>query len=395
MEKELKAMRVTHVITRLIVGGAQENTVASVLGLHQKGVDVDLVSGPTTGPEGSLEVLFRKHPGLLSLSPHLVRPVYPMEDWRALRDLEQYFRKRSPDIVHTHSGKAGVLGRIAAHRAGVPIIVHTVHGPSFGVFQGAIANYIFRSAERYAAKYTTHFITVANAMTEQYLAAGIGKPERYTRIFSGFDLQPFLAAKNDIGLRAAFGIEPGDFVVGKIARLFELKGHDDLFAIAPEIIKRFPKTKFLFVGDGPWRDKFEMQARSLGLEKNFIFVGLVPPHDVPKYVGIMDALIHLSRREGLPRALPQALAAAKPVIAFDCDGAREICLNGETGFLVRAGDLATLKDRIGQLASDSGLREQLGSKGKQLVEKNFSVEQMVENIHALYVRLLQEMRKTK
>ena len=236
-------MRVTHIITRLVVGGAQENTVDTVLGLRQKpGVEVRLISGPTTGPEGSLEPEVSKIPRLLEIVPGLVRPVHPLKDWLALRHLEKILREQKPDIVHTHSGKAGILGRLAAKRAGVPVIIHTVHGPSFGNFQNAAANFIFRAAEKYAAPSTTHFIVVADAMTEQYLAAGIGRPGQYAKIFSGFPLEPFLAAKNDPALRGKLGIAPDDFVIGKIARLFRLKGHDDLFAVAPELVRQNPKT---------------------------------------------------------------------------------------------------------------------------------------------------------
>ena len=309
------------------------------------------------------------------------------KDFLALRKLEKIFREQKPDIVHTHSGKAGILGRLAAKRAGVPIIIHTIHGPSFGNFQNGLGNFIFRSAEKYAARATTHFIVVADAMKNQYLAAGIGKPEQYTKIFSGFPLEPFLAAKNDLELREKFGIAPDDFVVGKIARLFKLKGHDDLFAVAPELVRRNPKIKFLLVGDGEWRARFENLAKSLGLENHFIFTGLVPPEEVPKFVGIMDALVHLSLREGLPRALPQALAAGKPVVAYDCDGAREICLDGETGFLIQPGDLKSLTEKIIQLASDAKLREQFGLRGQQFVKGNFSVEKMVDAIYNLYLKL--------
>jgi len=380
-------MRVTHIITRLVVGGAQENTVATVLGLRQKsGVQVNLISGPTTGPEGSLESELKKFPALLQIVPELVRPIHPLKDFLALRKLEKIFREQKPDIVHTHSGKAGILGRLAAKRAGVPIIIHTIHGPSFGKFQNGLSNFIFRAAEKYAACATTHFIVVADAMKNQYLADGIGNPEQYTKIFSGFPLEPFLTAKNDLELRKKLGIAPDDFVVGKIARLFKLKGHDDLFAIAPELIRQTPKIKFLLVGDGEWRSRFENLAKSLGLEKHFIFTGLVAPNEVPKYVGIMDALLHLSLREGLPRALPQALAAGKPVIAYDCDGAREICLDGQTGFLIQPGDLKNLTGKIIQLANDAKLREQLGSRGQRLVRENFSVEQMVDSIYNLYLK---------
>ena len=184
------------------------------------------------------------------------------------------------------------------------------------------------------------------------------------------------------------GIAPDDFVVGKIARLFKLKGHDDLFAVAPELVRQNPKIKFLLVGDGEWRGRFENLAKTLGLEKHFIFTGLVPPAEVPRYVGIMDALVHLSLREGLPRALPQALAAGKPVVAYDCDGAREICLDGQTGFLIQPGDLTGLKNRLLQLAGDSALRERLGRSGQDFVRENFAVEKMVDAIYNLYLKLL-------
>lgn len=386
-------MRVTHVITRLIVGGAQENTVASVLGLKETpGVEVHLVSGAETGPEGSLAGAFDGSPETLTLLPELVRSIEPWKDLLARRRLTEIFRAQKPDIVHTHSGKAGVLGRLAAHQARVPVIIHTIHGPSFGPFQGPIANFAFRSAERRAAKVTTHFVTVADAMKRQYLAAGIGSPQQYTKIFSGFRLQPFLSATNDPALRARHGIAPGDIVIGKIARITDLKGHDDLFAIAPELVRRIPQIKFLLVGDGPWRSRFELKARSLGLEKQFIFTGLVPPEQVPELVGIMDLLAHLSRREGLARALPQALAAGKPVVAFDCDGANEVCLENETGFLVNPGDLAMLQERLLKLAGDAALRQSLGNRGREFVRERFAVETMVRDLFSLYLKLAPGLR---
>ena len=384
-------MKITHVITRLIVGGAQENTVATVLGLRQKpGVEVDLISGPTTGSEGSLETKFSRAPEILSVIPELVRPVHPLKDFLALRKLEKIFRAQKPGVVHTHSGKAGILGRFAARRAGVPVIIHTIHGPSFGNFQNGLSNLIFTAAERRAARATGHFIVVADAMKTQYLAAGIGRPEQYTKIFSGFDLEPFLTAKNDPALREKLGLQPDDFVVGTIARLVKLKGHDDLFAVASELVRQNPKIKFLLVGDGEFRARFENLARSLKLERHFIFTGLVPPAEVPKFVGLMDALVHLSLREGLPRALPQALAAAKPVIAYDCDGAREVCLDGETGFLIQPGDLKTLTAKILQLSDNPKLRGQFGSRGQEFVRENFAVEQMVDSIYNLYLKLAAE-----
>ena len=381
-------MRVTHVITRLIVGGAQENTIASVLGLRQKpDLQVDLISGPSFGREGSLESCFAGMPEALSIVPELVRPIHPWKDWLAVRHLARRFLAERPVIVHTHSGKAGVLGRLAAARAGVPVIIHTIHGPSFGAFQGALANAIFRSAEVRAARVTTHFVTVADAMRDQYLAAGIGRPGQYTRVFSGFPLEPYLNTTTNPALRARWGLAPSDLVIGKIARLFKLKGHEDLFRAAPEIIRRHPETRFLLVGDGPWRGRFEAQVRDAGLARNFVFTGLVPPAEIPRLIGIMDVLAHLSLREGLPRALPQALAGARPVVAYDCDGAREVCRDNETGFLVQPGDLPTLIRRLGELADNPTLRERLGRQGREFVRERFPVERMVEDLYQLYRRL--------
>ena len=381
-------MRVTHIITRLIVGGAQENTVATVLGLRARhGVEAELISGPTTGPEGSLEARFADTPQLLTRAPNLVRPVHPGKDWLALRELTRLLRERKPDLVHTHSGKAGVLGRFAARRAGVPIIVHHIHGPSFGPFQGAFANFIFTAAERYAGRVTTHFICSANAMTRRYLAAGIGRPEQYTRVFSGFPLEPYLGAVNDLQLRARLGLAPEHFVIGKIARLAPLKGHDDLITVAGEVLRRSPGARFLIVGDGELRGPLAARMRELGLADKFVFTGLVPPAEVPRYVGIMDCLAHLSWREALSRALPQALAAGRPVVAYDFDGADEVCLDGETGFLIRMGEVATVADRLTRLAASAELRSRLGRRGQELVREWFPVERMVDDQHAIYTRL--------
>jgi glycosyltransferase involved in cell wall biosynthesis len=384
-------MRVTHVITRLVVGGAQENTLASVFGLRDKpGLEVRLVAGPQTGPEGSLQARCDPFPGLLTLVPELVRPVHPWKDLLAFRKLIHVFRAQRPHLVHTHSGKAGILGRLAAARARVPIIVHHIHGPSFGPFQGALANLVFRAAERHAAKVTTHFICSADAMTRVYLAAGIGTPEMFTRILSGFDLKPYTGLTNDPALRARLGIAENAFVVGKLARLSPLKGHDDLFTAFQMLLPHCPHACLLLVGDGALRLQLEARLRALGLADKVCFTGLVPPDEVPRYLGVMDCLAHLSYREALSRALPQALAAGRPVVAYDFDGADEICLEGRTGFLVRTGDVAKVAERLKQLAADAGLRKQLGATGRDFVLQNFSVERLVEEQYQLYLRLTAE-----
>jgi len=381
-------MRVTHIITRLVIGGAQENTLATIGGLRQKpGIEINLVSGPTTGPEGSLEDQARKIPGLLTIVPELVRPVHPLKDSIALTKLTKILRNQNPDLVHTHSGKGGILGRIAARRAGIPIIVHHIHGPSFGTFQSAPANWIFTAAEKYAGRFTTHFFCSADAMIQLYLAAGIGDPSMYTRIFSGFDLAPFLSATNDPALRRQLVLAENHFVIGKIGRLFRLKGHADLITAFAKIIPQVPHARLLLVGDGLLRDELETQVRMLSLSGKVIFTGLVPPGEVHRYVGIMDCLAHLSYREALSRALPQALAAGKPVVAYDFDGANEVCLENQTGFIVRTGDTATVAQRLLKLAGDAILREKFGRAGQVFVRENFSIEKMVDDQYNIYLKL--------
>lgn len=384
-------MRVMHIITRLVVGGAQENTLATVGGLRSKpDLKVSLISGPTTGPEGSLENTATSMPGLLTIVPELVRPVHPLKDFIAYRKLAGILREQKPDIVHTHSGKAGILGRYAARRAGVPIIIHHIHGPSFGPFQSAPANWIFTAAERGAGRVTDHFFCSADAMTRVYLAAGIGTPPIYTRIFSGFDLEPFLRATNDPALRRQLGLAENNFVIGKIGRLFKLKGHADLISAFARMLPQVPHARLLLVGDGLLRAELENQTRTLGIADKVIFTGLVPPGEVARHIGIMDCLAHLSYREALSRALPQALAAGKPVVAYNFDGADEICLDGRTGFIVPTGDIDTAAQRLLRLAENPVLREEFGQTGKAHVKENFSIEKMVNGQYDVYMRLAAE-----
>lgn len=375
-------MRVCHVITRLIVGGAQENTLASCIGLRARRYEVDLVVGPQTGPEGSLHEQARAAGVPMIVLPELLRAPNPLADVPAARALTRLFRERRYDLVHTHSGKAGFVGRWAARRAGVPIVVHTIHGPSFYRYQNPVGNWLFCWAEKVAAEWTTQFVSVADAMTRQYLAAGVGRPNQYITIRSGMNVRAFLEARPDPELRARLGIGDGDLVVGKVARLFRLKGHQYLFDAIPRILREIPNVKFLLVGDGPYRERFERMAGP-----QVVFAGLVPPGEIPRYIALMDVLVHLSLREGLPRTLPQALACGKPVVAFDVDGAREVCRDGETGFLIPAEDTDRLAEAVIRLLRDPVLAHRMGATGRKLVAAEFDEEQMVEQLDALYRRL--------
>lgn len=377
-------MRVAHIITRLVVGGAQENTLSTLVGLRNRSdLELALISGPTLGPEGSLESEARQLVPL-TIIPELVRPVNPWKDVIAYRKLTQTLRKQRPDLVHTHSGKAGILGRLAARKAGVPAIIHHIHGPSFGPWQGAAANLLFTNAERIAGRVTDHFLCSAAAMSRLYLGAGIGRSENYTRVFSGFNIRPFLNARASDELRRSLGINEGDFVIGKIARIAPLKGHSDLVRTAALVLQQCPQARFLIVGDGRLRASMEAQVRSASLGSRFIFTGLIPPDDVPAHLAVMDCVVHLSYREALARALPQAFAAGKPVVAYDFDGADEVCLEGETGFLVERGDMEKAACRLIQLAQNPALRDRMGLKGRELVRESFTIEHMAETQYSVY-----------
>ena len=384
------SLRICHIITRLIVGGAQENTLATCIGLQRDyGCAVDLVAGPSVGPEGSLEETAHGAKVNLIGVPDLVRAIAPHRDLAAFRHLRLILRRGNYDIVHTHSAKAGILGRIAAAREKAPTIIHTIHGLSFHDYQGGLRNRLYIAAEQFAARYTTHFVSVANAMSRKSLAAGIGCPEQYSTIYSGIDIEPFVhAADESAALRKQLGFQPDDFVVGKIARLFELKGHEYLLAAAPKIVKADPRVKFLLVGDGILRSHLEAEVGRLGLERHFVFVGLIPPSDVPRYVGCMDALVHLSLREGLARALPQAMAAGKPVISFDIDGASEVVHDGETGYLLVPRDVEGLQRAVILLLQQPSLAATMGARGRALVREKFAQETMVRQLYQLYRRLV-------
>jgi glycosyltransferase involved in cell wall biosynthesis len=380
-------MRICHVITRLIVGGAQENTVSSCIGLRKLGHDVDLVSGPQTGPEGSLSDQATAAGVPIIIVNELRRAPNPWLDVSAGAALRRLFVGKRYDVVHTHSGKAGFAGRIAARQARVPIVVHTIHGPSFYRYQNPLGNWAFRWAEQMAGACTTQFVSVADAMTEQYLAAGIGAPDQYVTIHSGMNINAFLNAPRDDSIRESLGISKDDLVVGKMARLFRLKGHEFLFAAAPRIVAAVPNVKFLLVGDGIYRERFERLVTGMGLRSRFVFAGLVPPQEIPRFVASMDLLVHLSLREGLPRAIPQALACGKPVVAFDVDGAREVCLDGQTGLLVRAEDGTALAGAVIRLLQDTSLAHTMGAQGRELVTESFSEARMVQQLDGLYRRL--------
>lgn len=382
-------MRIAHIITRMIIGGAQENTLYNCQDLIRLfGDDVLLITGPALGPEGDLLEQGRAGGLPIRLIDSLRRSIDPRRDIAAYGELKRALRQFQPDVVHTHSAKAGFLGRLAASALNVPAIVHTVHGAPFHAYQNFAAREAFRWCEWYAARRCHALISVADAMTDLLVSARVAPREKFTTIYSGMDVEPFLAAdEHRAATRASLGYEPHHVVIGKIARLFKLKGHHDLIQAAAAVVQANPNVRFLLVGDGILRPELERLIASAGLSPHFHFTGLVPPEQIPRLLGALDILVHTSLREGLPRAVVQALLAARPVVAYDIDGAREVAITGQTGFLVPP-QWQSLVEPLIQLAGDAALRSRLGQAGRARFQDPFRHDYMTRRIRTLYEHLL-------
>lgn len=381
-------MKICHVITRLIIGGAQENTIFTVKGLKKRGHTVDLISGPSGGPEGSLEDQLK---GInLIILKEMVREINPFLDIRCFLKLLSLFRKNRYDIVHTHSAKAGILGRIAAKIAcRKTVVIHTVHGLSFHEFQSPFLNWFYITAEKITSFFTDRYICVGEVMRNKSLIAGIGRKEKYSVIYSGFEVQPYLDAdKNRDKTRNALGIKENEKVIGMVGRLYHLKGQEYLMQAFVNLAKDFPEARLLIVGDGILRPKLENFAREHQVIERIIFTGLVPPARIPELISSMDILAHTSLREGLPKAVAQGFAGGKPVIAFDVDGSRELVVNGRTGYLIPPKDIKLLEEKLRFLLQNPAISYTMGEEGRRVVLNLFPVEKMVNSIEKIYKAML-------
>ena len=378
-------MRITHIITRLIIGGAQENTLLSCEGQQDRGHEVTLITGPPIGPEGSLMERATRYGYRVIVVDEMLRSILPLKDFRTYRRLAKMLGEIKPDVVHTHSSKAGIIGRWAAKRANAPAVVHTIHGLAFTASTSALAKNLYRALEKQTAPITTKIVCVADAMAEQSLRAGIGRPEQYVTVYSGMETRPFLEPPAPPGeMRRKLGLEDEHVVVGTIARLFHLKGHEDLLELAPQLCRKHPNLCFLWVGDGLLRESFERRIAEMKLQDRFILTGLVPPTEIPQLTGAMDVLVHPSRREGLARAIVQGQLAGSPAIAYDIDGNREGLIDGRTGFIVPPFDRRMLAEKISLLVDDAEQRRRMGAAGREFALGRFDAKVMVDALERVY-----------
>ncbi|MDD5644825.1 MAG: glycosyltransferase family 4 protein [bacterium] len=383
----MKKLKIAHIITRMIIGGAQENTAFSVEGLSSKGHDVTLITGPALGPEGSLLEKMRNTAANIIIIPQMRREVNPLPDFISFLKLVKILKEGRYDIVHTHSSKAGILGRLAAKKARIKTIIHTIHGLPYHRHQSGALNCFYKICEKCVSGLTDKYITVSESMKEQSMAAGICvNGDKYRVIRSGFDLARYekpLRQRSE--MRAILKIPEKSVVICKIARLFYLKGHEYILEAFSRLNPGANNIYLLLIGDGILKAKLEREAEELGVGKYTVFAGLIDPEEIPDYINASDILVHTSLREGLAKTIPQAYACSKPVISFDTDGAGELVKNALTGYLIPQKDIALLSEAIDKLVQNSGLRYHMGQKGRSLILPYYDKNYMVDEIEKLYL----------
>lgn len=348
-------MRVVHIITRMVLGGAQENTLLCCEDLQRDfGDDVLLVTGPALGPEGSLLERARAGGVTTEIIPSLRRPILPWADVVSYKALRRVIRRFQPDVVHTHSAKGGILGRAAAWSLRVPAVIHTVHGAPFHPYQSALSRLFFRWCERWAAKRCHHLISVADAMTELMTTSGVALANRFTTIYSGMEVEPFLLSDQlRPAARKKLSLNDSEIAVVAVGRLARLKGYEFLLPAMAGAANRLKGLRLIIVGDGPRRPHLLRQAEALSLRCTWL--GLIPPDEIPSILAAADLVVHASLREGLARVLPQAMIAGRHVVSFDIDGAAEVVCPGRTGWLIAPANTPQLSETIVTVAR--GIRD--------------------------------------
>lgn len=383
MTASSRRIRVTEVITRLIVGGAQETAILTCARLDPERFEAGLVTGPQTGPEGSLHGWARELDVRLDVEPSLVRELSPVRDLLALFRLWRRFRRECPDVVHTHSSKAGVVGRLAARLAGVPVVVHTVHGWSFHDHMSRRERAVYVRLERLAARWTDRLVLVTERDRAKGSSEGIGRPGQYVTIRSGVDLTPY-GAGDGSGLHAELGIPAGAPVVGTVARLSPQKDPIGFVEAGAEVLGKRPEAHLVFVGDGPMRGEVERRAAELGVADRLHLAGI--RRDVPDVLRAFDVFVAGSLWEGLPRTVIQAMASGVPVVASAVDGIAEAVRDGESGLLVPPGDRRAMAGAVLRILDDEGLATRLADGGRDRAEE-FAEGVMIERLEGLYREL--------
>ena len=383
-----KKIRVGHVITRFHGAGGAKNTIMTCTGLDKSRFEVDLIVG------ASADKWRAEGAGVTWIQiPDLVRQVHPIKDVRAARSLKRLFAKRHYDIVHTHLGKAGILGRWAAHQVKAPIVIHGLHGATFNPTQSAISNAVYLGLEKKAMTWTDKIISVGEDLMQRYLDAGVGRPEDYVIIHSGMDLTAFrraaeMSREERIAKRRELGLPEDAFIAGYIAALEWRKGHHYLIDVVKELAPYYPRLHMVFAGEGFSSERLKRLVVDAGLTDRIHFLGY--RNDVPEIMAMLDIKLFASEREGLPQVLVQADAVGIPVLAFEAEGVREMVHDGINGFVFPHGDTESMSSALARFMEEPWLSAEMGEKGRALVDDRWDIATMQRKTQELYDELLQE-----
>ena len=382
-----RPIRVARVIARLNVGGPAQHVILLTAGLDPARFQSTLITGVPDPDEGDLSPLARSRGLAPVVIPPLGRVMRPAHDLAALGRLVALFRRLRPDLVHTHTAKAGTLGRLAARLAGVPIIVHTFHGHVLeGYFSPALTR-IFLGIERALARRTDRIVTVSPRVRESLLALGIGRPEQVEVVPLGLPLERFAAAAPGTArLRERLAIPPAAPLLGSVGRLVPIKDHPTLFAALCH--RGVGAAHLLVVGDGERRTALEAMARSLGLAERVHFLGW--RDDLETILPELDMVICSSRNEGTPVALIEAMASGVPVLSTDVGGVADLVTHGKTGWLVPAGNPAALAGGIQDLLEDAERRRLLVTAARPVALGIYGASGLIQRVEALYTALAAE-----
>jgi glycosyltransferase involved in cell wall biosynthesis len=375
--------RLLRVMTRLNVGGPARQAIFLTRDLQERGFDTRLVWGSSGPREGVIE----PPPGTPASSmPWLARPLSPTQDLRAYRDLSAMIRRWRPRVVHTHLAKAGALGRLAAQRAHVPVVVHTFHGHVLQEYFSTLKNSAFAAAERALAARTDALVAVAPWVRDELLAMGIGTEDMWHVVPVGVDLEPLLRSRVSAKTaRTRLGLPLDGPIVGCVGRLVAIKDHETFFESAVRVAQAVPDATFVLAGDGELRERLQSLARAL-LGDRVKFLGWVD--DLPTLYGAFDVVALTSRLEGTPVALIEASASGTPVVATNVGGVSDVVRDGNTGLLVPPRDPVAVAANVVTLLQDPEGARRMGEEGARWVQGRFSDRRLADDLSGLYRELL-------
>jgi glycosyltransferase involved in cell wall biosynthesis len=378
----MRRLKVLHVITKLEFGGAQQNTLYTVSHLDSGRFEPVLAAGRG----GLLDSRTAEAPYRTVFIDDLVRPVRPISDLRALFQLASLMRAEKPDVVHTHSSKAGILGRLAAFLARVPVVIHTFHGFGFNDRQPKLVRWAYIAAEWACARISDSLIFVSNANMEQARRLGLGAPKRHRLIRSGVSLADFPPPGVDRGrVKAAAGIGMHKPLVLSIGNLKPQKNPEDFVTLAKRVLGSRSEARFLFVGDGELRPRCEALIFKENIHGKVLFPGW--RSDAAELLAAADVFVLTSLWEGLPRSLVEAMKSGVPAVCYDTDGVRDLVRDGVNGFLVPPGDVGALAARVDELLGDESLRRRMSEQAKAAVGEEYDIDGMVRSQEKLYEEL--------